>query len=171
MEDRTKTDYALLGGGCFWCLEAAFELLPGVTGVVSGYAGGHAESPSYEDVCAGDTGHAEVVRVAFDPAATSYGALLELFWKVHDPTTVDRQGADVGTQYRSVIFYADEAQRKEAEASMAAQADARGRPLATALLPAPRFWPAEAYHQGYFRQHPESSYCRFTIAPKLAKLH
>jgi peptide-methionine (S)-S-oxide reductase len=138
--------------------------------VTSGYAGGSLESPSYEAVCSGDTGHAEVVRVAFDPAKTSFAEILELFWKVHDPTTLNRQGADVGSQYRSVIFYADEAQEKEARASMSAQAARYSEPIVTQLFPAPRFWRAEDYHQGYFKAHPEAGYCRAVIAPKLAKL-
>jgi peptide-methionine (S)-S-oxide reductase len=170
MSDTSKADYALLGGGCFWCLEAAYESVPGVLGVVSGYAGGTVDSPSYERVCSGETGHAEVVRVDFDPARLSYGAILELFWKIHDPTSLNRQGADVGTQYRSVIFYRDEAQRAAALASMAAARARLGKPLATELLPEPPFWPAEAYHQGYFRSHPDAGYCRVVIAPKLAKL-
>jgi peptide-methionine (S)-S-oxide reductase len=171
MKTTTKIEFALLGGGCFWCLEAGYEALPGVTGVTSGYAGGTLESPSYEAVCSGKTGHAEVVRVAFDPEKISFDALLELFWKIHDPTTLNRQGADVGTQYRSVIFYADEAQRKAAAASIADQAARREKEVVTELLPAPRFWPAEDYHQGYFRKNPDAGYCRAVIAPKLAKLH
>jgi peptide-methionine (S)-S-oxide reductase len=170
MEDPNRTEYALLGGGCFWCLEAAYETVHGVKGVTSGYAGGSLESPSYEDVCSGNSGHAEVLRLAFDPRAVGYGELLELFWKVHDPTTLNRQGADVGTQYRSVIFYADEAQRSTASASMAAEAERLGRPIVTQLLPEGRFWPAEDYHQGYYRAHPGAGYCRAVIAPKLAKL-
>jgi peptide-methionine (S)-S-oxide reductase len=170
MEATNKEEIALLGGGCFWCLEAAYELLPGVTAVTSGYAGGRLESPSYEQVCAGDSGHAEVVRVAFDPGKAGYDDILALFWKIHDPTTLNRQGADVGAQYRSVIFYYGEAQRRAAEASMAGQASRWGRPIVTELLAAPRFWPAEDYHRGYFRKHPDAGYCRAVIAPKLAKL-
>jgi peptide-methionine (S)-S-oxide reductase len=170
MEATNKEEFALLGGGCFWCLEAAYELLPGVTAVTSGYAGGGRESPSYEEVCSGSTGHAEVVRVAFDPLKVGYESILALFWKIHDPTTLNRQGADVGTQYRSVIFYSDEAQRLAAEAAMAGQASRWGKPIVTQLIAAPRFWPAENYHQGYFRKHPEAGYCRAVIAPKLAKL-
>jgi peptide-methionine (S)-S-oxide reductase len=170
MERENGTARALLGGGCFWCLEAAYEGLAGVSKVTSGYAGGSREEPSYEEVCSGNTGHAEVVRVEFDPASIGYDRILELFWKVHDPTSLNRQGADVGTQYRSVVFYEDEGQRAAAEASMAAEAARLGRPLATQLLPAPRFWPAEDYHQGYFRKHPDAGYCRVVIAPKLAKL-
>jgi len=171
METTHDLSYALLGGGCFWCLEAAYELLPGVASVTSGYAGGTRDSPSYEEVCTGETGHAEVVRVAFDPRKLGYEAILGLFWKIHDPTTLNRQGGDVGTQYRSVIFYADEAQRKAAESSMQAEATRRGEALVTQLLPAPRFWQAEDYHQGYFRSHPNAGYCRAVIAPKISKLH
>ena len=171
METTTKIEVALLGGGCFWCLEAAYETLPGVTGVTSGYAGGIREAPSYEEVCAGETGHAEVVSISFNPEKTTFGLILDLFWKIHDPTTLNRQGADVGTQYRSVIFYADEAQKRAAEASIADQAARRVKAVVTELLPAPRFWPAEEYHHGYFRKHPDAGYCRAVIAPKLAKLH
>lgn len=170
MEAKPSEEYAFLGGGCFWCLEAAYEGLYGVDGVTSGYAGGARESPSYEEVCSGETGHAEVVRVAFDSRLITYGELLDLFWKVHDPTSLNRQGADIGTQYRSVIFYTDEAQRAAAESSMATQSSMRDAPVVTELLPAPRFWPAEDYHQGYFRAHPDAGYCRAVIAPKLAKL-
>jgi len=171
METNTKIEVALLGGGCFWCLEAAYETLPGVTGVTSGYAGGTREAPSYEEVCTGETGHAEVVSISFNPEKTSFALILDLFWKIHDPTTLNRQGADVGTQYRSVIFYTDEAQKRAAEASIADQAARRTKAVVTELLPAPRFWPAEEYHHGYFRKHPDAGYCRVVIAPKLAKLH
>jgi peptide-methionine (S)-S-oxide reductase len=171
METKTDATYALLGGGCFWCLEAAYELLPGVVAVTNGYAGGRADSPSYEEVSSGESGHAEVVRVVYDPAKLGYESILELFWKVHDPRSLNRQGADVGTQYRSVIFYADEAQKRAAETSMAAENTRLGGGIVTELLPAPRFWPAEDYHQGYFRTHPEAGYCRVVIAPKIAKLH
>jgi peptide-methionine (S)-S-oxide reductase len=171
MDTTKETEYALLAGGCFWCVEAAYEGLPGVLEAVSGYAGGTLDSPGYEEVCRGESGHAEAVRLAFDPALISYARILELFWKVHDPTTKDRQGADIGSQYRSVIFYADEEQRKTALASIEAQARKLRDPIVTELLPAPRFWPAEDYHQGYFRKHPEAAYCQAVIAPKLAKLH
>jgi peptide-methionine (S)-S-oxide reductase len=160
---------AVFGGGCFWCLEAAYELLPGVVDVENGYAGGSLEEPSYEELCSGETGHAEVVRIRFDPAKIGYGELLELFWKIHDPTTLDRQGADVGSQYRSLIFYTNEDQRAKAEASMKALKEKLADPVVTELLPSPRFWPAEAYHQDYFRKHPEQAYCRVVIAPKLKK--
>jgi len=161
---------AMLGGGCFWCLEAAYELLPGVVEVENGYAGGSRESPSYEEVCSGLTGHAEVVRITFDPARVSYRELLDLFWKVHDPTTLNRQGADIGEQYRSAIFYSGEAQRREAEASIGRAQAALAEPIVTELKSAPRFWPAEDYHQDYFRRNPNQAYCRIVIAPKLEKL-
>ena len=168
--NRTRTEYALLAGGCFWCLEAAYETLPGVLGVVNGYAGGSLEAPTYQRVCAGDTGHAEAVRIAFDPEAVSFEALLDLFWKIHDPTSLNRQGADVGEQYRSAIFYHDDAQREAALRSLEKTQAGLDKPIVTQLQPAPRFWPAEDYHQGYFRKHPFEGYCRAVIAPKLAKL-
>jgi peptide-methionine (S)-S-oxide reductase len=174
MDADGKIEYALLAGGCFWCVEAAYEGLAGILEAVSGYAGGPAsadlESPSYEQVCSGRTGHAEAVRLTFDPSKISYVEILDRFWKIHDPTSLNRQGADVGTQYRSAVFYLDETQRAAAEASMSAEAKRLGRPLATELVPAPRFWPAEDWHQGYYRKHPEAGYCRAVIAPKLAKL-
>ena len=170
MEREAKIEYALLGGGCFRCLEAAYETTSGVLGVVNGYAGGSLESPSYQQVCSGATGHAEVVRVAFDPDKTSYEAMLDLFWMIHDPTTLNRQGGDIGEQYRSVIFYADEAQRAAAALSIERAQAKFTVPIVTELLPAPRFWPAEDYHQGYFRKHPGEGYCRIIIAPKLKKL-
>ncbi|AHF04799.1 methionine sulfoxide reductase A [Marichromatium purpuratum 984] len=168
MQDET----AILGGGCFWCLEAGFERLRGVKAVVSGYAGGVLERPSYRDVCRGDTGHAEVVQVRFDPTVIDYATLLEVFFTLHDPTTPDRQGADVGTQYRSVIFHHDDAQRTQA-AKTIARLDAAGlwpNPIVTELAPAPTFYPAEPEHQGYFRRHPRQPYCQAVIDPKLAKL-
>lgn len=161
---------AILGGGCFWCLEAAYELLPGVVEVVPGYAGGDRPSPSYGEVCSGATGHAEVVRITFDPSRISYGGILDLFWKIHEPTTLDRQGADFGSQYRSVVFYLDEEQRREAAASVKRAQAAFADPIVTELAPAPRFWPAEDYHRGYFRKHPDAAYCRAVIRPKLRKL-
>lgn len=160
---------AILGGGCFWCLEAVFEAIPGVLDVVNGYAGGSTLEPSYEEVCSGETGHAEVVRMEFDPSVIGYEAILDYFWKIHDPTTADRQGADVGSQYRSVIFYMGEAQERKAKASMAAIASSLAAPVLTQILPAPEFWRAEDYHQDYFRAHPEAAYCRIVIAPKLQK--
>ncbi len=161
-----------LGGGCFWCLEAVFELLPGVTGVVSGYAGGTVPSPSYEAVCTGETGHAEVVQIHYDPAQISHRRLLEYFFACHDPTTRDRQGGDVGSQYRSIILTGSAAEAEEARALIAEleQGDVFGGPIVTELVPLSRFWPAEAEHQGYFRRHPERGYCVAVIAPKVAAL-
>ncbi|MDR0786557.1 MAG: peptide-methionine (S)-S-oxide reductase MsrA [Gemmatimonadota bacterium] len=163
---------ATFGGGCFWCLEAAFSELSGVLGVESGYAGGPLPYPSYEQVCSGVTGHAEVVRVVFDPAVISYRELLEVFFLVHDPTTLNRQGADVGTQYRSVIFTHNEEQRRDAEEMIRELGEAHiwRDPIVTELLPAPEFFPAESYHQRYFERNPGQGYCQVVIAPKLAKL-
>ncbi len=159
----------VLGGGCFWCLEAAFEILPGVTGVESGYAGGSRENPSYEQVSTGLTGHAEVVRIAYDPARVSLAQLFELFFRIHDPTTEDRQGADVGSQYRSIILYADEGQKAAALEAMAEAGKAYRDPLVTDLEPLAKFWPAEDYHQDFFRNNPEYGYCRVVVAPKVDK--
>ncbi|WP_341677900.1 peptide-methionine (S)-S-oxide reductase MsrA [Niveibacterium sp. SC-1] len=170
MSQNTQT--ALLGGGCFWCLEAVFERLRGVQSVRSGYAGGHLPDPSYERVCDGDTGHAEVVEVRFDPDEISYRDLLEVFFAIHDPTTLNRQGNDVGTQYRSVIYWTDAAQKAEAEAMidlLAADQTFDGT-IVTELVPAPHFYVAEDYHQGYFRAHPQQPYCSYVVGPKVAKL-
>ncbi|MBK9549221.1 MAG: peptide-methionine (S)-S-oxide reductase MsrA [Gemmatimonadetes bacterium] len=163
---------ATLGGGCFWCLEAVFERVAGVTAVVSGYAGGHVPSPSYEAVCAGITGHAEVVQLDFDPAVVGYRDLLEIFFTIHDPTTLNRQGPDSGTQYRSAIYTHDAEQQAVAAALMAElEADAVfPRPIVTEVTPLDTFWPAEAHHQQYFRRHPAQPYCAAVIAPKVAKL-
>ncbi len=164
-----RLERATLGGGCFWCLEAVFELVDGVQDVVSGYAGGHVDQPTYKQVCAGDTGHAEVVQITFDPACVSYERLLELFWQCHDPTTLNRQGADVGPQYRSIILYHDDAQKAAAEKSRAAAAAQFTRPIVTEIVPLTRFWPAEPYHQNYFRRNPAQAYCQAVIAPKVKK--
>lgn len=171
MPDRNR-EFALFGGGCFWCLEAAFAELEGVHEVVSGYAGGHVEYPTYQQVCSGTTGHAEVVRIAYDPAVITYTDLLQAFFVLHDPTTKDRQGADVGPQYRSVIFYYDEEQRQAAERIIAELTREKvfSAPIVTELAPAPTFYPAEDYHQGYYRANPSQPYCQVVIAPKLAKV-
>jgi peptide-methionine (S)-S-oxide reductase len=166
----TATETATLGGGCFWCLEAAFNELRGVSQVTSGYAGGHRPNPTYEQVCMGTTGHAEVVQIRFNPAELSYRDLLAVFFTIHDPTTPDRQGNDIGSQYRSVIFYHDEAQRQEAEAVMAEVAPLWNDPLVTELLPLPTFYPAEDYHHNYFANNPAQPYCRLVVAPKVAKV-
>lgn len=160
----------ILGGGCFWCTEAAYEMLPGVLDVVSGYAGGLRADPTYEQVCGGESGHAEVVRIDYDPARVSLEALLDYFWKIHDPTTLNRQGADEGTQYRSVIFYADAEQKAAAEASLARANPAWGGKIVTRIVPLEKFYEAEAYHQDYFRRNPHAGYCQVVIRPKIAKL-
>jgi peptide-methionine (S)-S-oxide reductase len=162
---------ATLAGGCFWCLEAVFDELKGVESVESGYSGGHVERPSYAQVCDGETGHAEVVRVTFDPQVLSYKDLLTVFFTIHDPTTPNRQGNDVGTQYRSAIFYHDEGQKKVAE-EVIREITAAGiwdAPIVTEVTPFEKFFIAEDYHQEYFRKNPFQGYCRVVIAPKVAK--
>jgi peptide-methionine (S)-S-oxide reductase len=170
METQPK-QIATLGGGCFWCLEAVFDDLKGVEDVVSGYAGGAMRNPSYRDVCSGTTGHAEVVRVIFDPAQLSFRDLLHVFFTIHDPTTLNRQGADVGTQYRSVIFYHTPEQKADAEAVIAELTGEKlwNKPVVTEVTPAAPFYPAEDYHQEYFARNPEQGYCQFVVAPKVAK--
>jgi peptide-methionine (S)-S-oxide reductase len=162
---------ATLGGGCFWCIEAVFQQLQGVEEVVSGYAGGAMPDPDYEAVCEGDTGHAEVVQVRFDPEALSYREVLEVFFTVHDPTTPNRQGADVGEQYRSVVFTHSPEQERQARAIIAEMEAERvfDRPIVTQVQPAPAFYPAEDYHQDYYRRNPAQGYCQAVIRPKLAK--
>lgn len=167
---ETKTSSIVLGGGCFWCTDAAYKLLPGVTHVTCGYAGGTAPSPSYEDVCTGTTGHAEVIKIDFDPARVSLDKLLAYFWKVHNPTQVGGQGADTGTQYRSIILYAGAAQKAAAEKSRAEAQPRFSDPITTEISPLLKFWPAEDYHQDYFDKHPDQGYCSVVIAPKIDKL-
>ncbi|HOX88865.1 MAG TPA: peptide-methionine (S)-S-oxide reductase MsrA [Burkholderiaceae bacterium] len=166
---RTGNEFATLGGGCFWCLESVFDEVEGVVDVESGYAGGHAREPGYRQVCEGTTGHAEVVRIEFDPTRVSYRDLLEIFFTIHDPTTRDRQGNDVGTQYRSVIFFHSDAQQGVAREVMAELAPHLRSPIVTELLPAPDYWRAETYHQEYFRHNPAQGYCMAVVAPKLEK--
>jgi peptide-methionine (S)-S-oxide reductase len=167
----SEAKVATLGGGCFWCLEAVYQEVAGVTGIVSGYAGGHVPDPTYEQVCGKGTGHAEVVQLTFDPARVSYRTLLEVFFAIHDPTTRDRQGNDIGPQYRSVIFTHDDEQEREARAVIDELTAERvfPAPIVTEIRPLPVFYPAEAYHQDYYRQHTRQPYCAFVIAPKLAK--
>ncbi len=162
---------ATLGGGCFWCIEAVFDDLNGVENVESGYSGGTIANPSYEQVCTGRTGHAEVVQVTFDPKVISYEDILRIFFTVHDPTMLNRQGNDIGTQYRSVIFYRDESQRSVAEKIMKEISDEKiwDDPLVTQLVPFTAFYKAEDHHQGYFANNPNQGYCRVVIAPKVAK--
>jgi peptide-methionine (S)-S-oxide reductase len=165
-------ELATLGGGCFWCLEAVFAPLKGVVKVESGYAGGKTANPTYREVCGGGTGHAEVVQITFDPAVVSYGDLLDIFFAFHDPTTLNRQGADVGTQYRSVVFHHSPEQKQQAEAKIA-KLNAEGvfpRPIVTQIEPLDVFYRAEDYHQNYYRDNPNQGYCQYVIAPKIAKL-
>jgi peptide-methionine (S)-S-oxide reductase len=167
-----STEIATFGGGCFWCLEAVFEMVRGVRSVVSGYAGGSVPDPDYQAVCTGRTGHAEVIQITFDPTVVTYSQLLELFFAFHDPTTLNRQGPDVGTQYRSVIYYHSDEQKQSAE-RVIAELTAAGtfpRPIVTELAPLPTFYQAEDYHQGYYRDNPNQGYCVAMIGPKVAKL-
>jgi peptide-methionine (S)-S-oxide reductase len=172
MTDTTRPlEVATLGGGCFWCLDAVYRGLRGVVKVESGYAGGAPDNPSYELVCSGRTGHAEVVQVTFDPTAISFRELLDVFFVIHDPTTLNRQGADIGTQYRSVIFYHSDEQKRAAE-SVIRELEASGRyddRIVTQVAPAPTVFPAEEYHQDYFARNPGRGYCQAVVAPKVAK--
>jgi len=164
-------EIATLGGGCFWCVEAVYKDLRGVESAVSGYAGGHVANPSYEEVCGKQTGHAEVVQITFDPEVVSYREILEVFFTIHDPTTLNRQGADVGPQYRSVIFHHSEEQKRVAEEVIRQmKADqVWDDPIVTELAPAPTFYPAEGYHQDYFARNPNQPYCAVVVAPKVSK--
>jgi peptide-methionine (S)-S-oxide reductase len=169
--DNHSTETATLGGGCFWCLEAVFEQVEGVETVRSGYSGGARPNPSYEQVCSGATGHAEVVQIQFDPSKTSYREVLQIFFSIHNPTTLNRQGNDVGTQYRSVIFYHSDQQRDSAQKVIEEleQSKVFSDPIVTELAPLDTFYPAESYHQEYYRQNPGQPYCQFVINPKVAK--
>jgi peptide-methionine (S)-S-oxide reductase len=169
MTSQAETQVALLGGGCFWCLEAVYQQVRGVTRVESGYMGGQVDRPTYEQVCAGTTGHAEIVRLEFDPAVISYHDLLEVFFTIHDPTTLNRQGNDVGTQYRSVIFTESPEQEAVARQVIAEMANVWDAPVVTEVTPAQTWYKAEDYHQDYFNQHPLQGYCAFVEAPKVAK--
>jgi len=171
--DPGKRESAVFGGGCFWCTEAVFAELKGVVSVMPGYAGGRTKNPSYEEVCDGTTGHAEVIRIEFDPAEIGFRDLLTVFFATHDPTTLNRQGNDVGTQYRSVILYANEEQRREAEAFIKELNDSKtfGRPVVTTLEPLKDFYDAEEYHRNYYAKNPYQPYCQYMIPPKLGKLH
>src|SRR4051794_31348241 len=163
------TQSAVFGGGCYWCTEAIYQMLPGVKSVASGFAGGTKPSPTYEEVCTGTTGHAEVIQIEYDPGMISYEKLLHTFWEVHDPTTLNRQGNDVGTQYRSVIFYKTPAEKAAAEKSKAEAQKKFNSPIVTQIVPLEKFWKADDYHQNYFRTHPNQAYCRAVIQPKVEK--
>ncbi|MFP4510525.1 MAG: peptide-methionine (S)-S-oxide reductase MsrA [Spirochaetaceae bacterium] len=170
MAEAARMETATLGGGCFWCIEAVYRRVEGVESAKSGYAGGQVPNPSYEAVCTGQTGHAEVVEVAFDPSIVSYESILDIFFQAHDPTTKNRQGADVGPQYRSVIFYHSDEQKRTAERTVKAVSQTLGKPVVTEIEPATEFYPAEQYHDQYFDRNPNAGYCRVVIHPKLRKL-
>ena len=163
------TEVATLGGGCFWCTEAIYQMLPGVKSVTSGYAGGKKETPTYKEVCTGETGHAEVIQVEYDPKVVSYEKILDTFWEAHDPTTLNRQGNDAGTQYRSIILYGSPAQKAAAEKSRAEAQQRFGSPIVTEIVPLTKFYKAEGYHQDYYRSNPNAGYCRAIIRPKVEK--
>jgi len=164
------TEYATLGGGCFWCIEAVYKRVDGVRSVISGYAGGHTSNPGYQDVSTGRTGHAEVTQIEFDPETVSFAEILDIFWKAHDPTTLNRQGADVGPQYRSIILYDSEEQRQIAEESKEAAGAQFSDPVVTEIKALDAFYPAEDYHQDYYEMNRNAGYCRLVIHPKLKKL-
>jgi peptide-methionine (S)-S-oxide reductase len=166
---RPGHEFATLGGGCFWCLEAVYEELEGVVDVESGYSGGDVAQPTYQQVCSGTTGHAEVVRIEFDPARISYREVLEVFFSIHDPTQMNRQGNDVGTQYRSVVFVHSDEQKRTADEVIAEVAQATRGKVVTQVLPAPPYFRAETYHQEYFRHNTGQGYCMFVVAPKVEK--
>jgi methionine-S-sulfoxide reductase len=165
-----RKETAVFGGGCFWCLEAAFRLVNGVLEVISGYAGGLTENPTYQKVCSGVTGHAEVVKIAYDADVVSFRDLLKVFFTVHDPTTLNRQGNDVGTQYRSLILTTDRNQVKKAENYIGEIQKDYTVPIVTEVLALDKFWPAEDYHQHYFEKHPDQAYCQFVVKPKVEKV-
>ncbi|MGH7975717.1 MAG: peptide-methionine (S)-S-oxide reductase MsrA [Limisphaerales bacterium] len=165
-----KTEIADLGGGCFWCMEAVFERLPGVISVTSGFAGGTTENPTYQEVCTETTGYAEVTEIVFDPAKISYNQLIDVFWQAHDPTTLNRQGADVGTSYRSIVLYRNEKQKLEAEKSKIAAQENFKNPIVTEIVPLKKFYKAEDYHQEYYDNNPNAPYSQVVITPKLEKL-
>jgi peptide-methionine (S)-S-oxide reductase len=169
--DSLQNEEAIFGAGCFWCVEAIFQRVPGVVKIESGYSGGTTENPTYKEVCTGVTGHAEVIKLSYDAKQVSYETLLSVFWQTHDPTTLNRQGGDEGTQYRSAVFYKNEAQKESAE-RLKAELDKSGafkNPIVTEISPLTNYYPAEDYHQNYYNQNSEQSYCQFVIAPKLEK--
>ena len=170
MMDGNVTEFALLGGGCLWCTEAVFEKLDGVIEVISGYAGGETNNPTYKEICTGKTGHAEVIRIKFDPRIISYSEILQIFGNAHDPTTLNRQGADVGTQYRSTVMFFNEEQKEIAHLWKEKLSKSLVDPVVTEIVPAPRFYPAEEYHQDFYFKNPNQGYCSFVIRPKLKKL-
>lgn len=168
-DENPKLESAIIGGGCFWCVEAQYKMLRGVKKVVSGYAGGHVKDPTYKAVCEGTTGHAEVIKIDFDPAVITFKDIIDLFWEAHDPTTLNQQGNDRGTQYRSIILYTNDEQKKVAEASKAEAQASIVSPIVTEIVPLEVFYPAEDYHQDYFANNPFQGYCRVVVGPKVAK--
>lgn len=169
--DKQNLEYLTFGGGCFWCVESCFDLLNGVDAAISGYSGGHKANPTYEEVCTGETGHAEVVQLAYNPKIISYEQLMDIFFFLHDPTTLNRQGGDIGTQYRSVIYYKDDAEKKKAEEAIKiseASGKYKGK-YVTEVAKLEKFWPAEQYHQGYYEANPTQPYCNAVVGPKIAK--
>lgn len=168
-EPATKLESAIVGGGCFWCVEAQYKMLKGVKKVVSGYSGGHVKDPTYKQICNGDTGHAEVIRIDYDPALITFRDVIDLFWDAHDPTTLNRQGNDVGTQYRSIILYTSEEQKKVSEESKVNAAKIIGKPIVTEIVPLEVFYPAEDYHQDYYKNNPYQGYCQAVVRPKVSK--
>jgi len=168
-EPAAKLESAIVGGGCFWCVEAQYKMLKGVKKVVSGYSGGHVKDPTYKQICNGDTGHAEVIRIDYDPALITFRDVIDLFWDAHDPTTLNRQGNDVGTQYRSIILYTSEEQKKISEESKVNAAKIIGKQIVTEIVPLEVFYPAEDYHQDYFKNNPYQGYCQAVVRPKVSK--
>jgi peptide-methionine (S)-S-oxide reductase len=168
-EPAAKLESAIVGGGCFWCVEAQYKMLKGVKKVVSGYSGGHVKDPTYKQICNGDTGHAEVIRIDYDPDLITFRDVIDLFWDAHDPTTLNRQGNDVGTQYRSIILYTSEEQKKISEESKVNAAKIIGKPIVTEIVPLEVFYPAEDYHQDYFKNNPYQGYCQAVVRPKVSK--
>ena len=169
-ETKPTTETLVLGGGCFWCTEGAYELVPGVKSVVSGYSGGRTKNPTYKEICTGGTGHAEVIRIEYDPAEVTLERLLNLFWVVHDPTTLNRQGNDIGTQYRSVIYYANDTQKAAAEKAKTEAQAKFSDPIVTEIAPLGVFYEAEGYHQDYFRKNPNEGYCQYVVKSKVDKM-
>ena len=167
---KNNTEHAILGGGCFWCVEAVYERIEGVSEVISGYAGGQTKNPTYQEVTSGKTGHAEVCKIIFDSSVVTFGEILDIFWQAHDPTTLNRQGADIGTQYRSAIYYTNDSQKKSTEKALEKASKIFDKPITTEVKELDNFYLAEGYHQDYYENNPNAPYCAFVIAPKIKKL-
>ena len=167
---KNNTEHAILGGGCFWCVEAVYERIEGVSEVISGYAGGQTKNPTYQEVASGKTGHAEVCKIIFDSSVVTFDEILDIFWQAHDPTTLNRQGADIGTQYRSAIYYANDSQKKSTEKALEKASKIFDKPITTEVKELDNFYLAEGYHQDYYENNPNAPYCAFVIAPKIKKL-